>query len=159
MQGIGGSAFIFPVQGGPKPSISQTGTCCCCWLLSLYSAILCFQADFLHSHVILNEWLAFKIHVFGYPLKWCTYSAVSDLTFHVLPCSDQKLQAKRKHREGVTGQKSKAGRKVENGAGVTVTRFQVEEVLDFPPALLVFLFIFLPVKLSTESCSPYRLCI
>ena len=82
--------------------------------------------------MILNERLAFKMGVFEYPLKWCTYRAVSDLTFHVLPCSDQKLQAKRKHREEVTGQKSKAGRKVEHGAGVTVTRFQVEEVLDFP---------------------------
>ena len=45
------------------------------WWLVLYSAILCSQADSLHSHVILHEWLAFyKFEFysmfFEYPPKW-----------------------------------------------------------------------------------------
>ncbi|KAL8593226.1 hypothetical protein ACOMHN_009881 [Nucella lapillus] len=43
--------------------------------------------------------------------------------------SDQKQTAKRKHREEVIGQKSKGGRKVQDGGGVVVTRFQVEEAI------------------------------
>ena len=43
--------------------------CCCCWSL-LHSTILHSQADSLHSHVILNEWLTsnsafFNIHQSG----------------------------------------------------------------------------------------------
>ena len=41
--------------------------CCCCSSL-LYSAILHFWADFLHSHVILCEWLAFYSTSFN--IQW-----------------------------------------------------------------------------------------
>ncbi|XP_070186338.1 crossover junction endonuclease EME1-like isoform X3 [Littorina saxatilis] len=43
--------------------------------------------------------------------------------------SDQKLEAKRKHREEVTGQKAKAVRKVQHVDGPSVSRFQVEEAI------------------------------
>ena len=54
------------------------------WWLLLYSAILHSQADSLHSHVILHEWLAYFIACLkkkNLP-KWCTYSAgMADATW------------------------------------------------------------------------------
>ena len=48
------------------------------YLLLLYSAILCSQADSLHSRHI-QFWMrdcSFLLRVFGYPSKWCTYSTI-----------------------------------------------------------------------------------
>ena len=39
--------------------------------IALFSA---HWADSLHSHVILQEWIAFYRAFFEYPPKWCTYS-------------------------------------------------------------------------------------
>ena len=44
----------------------------------LYNAILRSWADSLHSHVILQEWLAFYNAFFESLPKWCTYSAGMD---------------------------------------------------------------------------------
>ena len=71
--------------------------CCYCWLL-LYSAILCFQADSLHSHVILHEWLAFhrtflNIHWSGVltALAWLvpheTAAILAHSVYTIQPCT------------------------------------------------------------------------
>ena len=46
---------------------------CCSWSL-LYNTTLRSQADSLHSHAILHEWLTFYSVFLNIQLKWCTYS-------------------------------------------------------------------------------------
>ena len=66
----------FAVQSTKTSTWSQKKVSCCCWLL-LCSAIFRSQADSLHLHVILHEWLAFysALKKKNPPMcLWCTYS-------------------------------------------------------------------------------------
>ena len=79
----------FAVQSTKTSTWSQKKVSCCCWLL-LCSAIFRSQADSLHLHVILHEWLAFysALKKKNPPMcLWCTYStdmAGATLTASVL---------------------------------------------------------------------------
>ena len=77
--------------------------CVCCWSL-LYSTILRFRADSLHSHVILHEWIAFysaflNIHRSGIltALAWLVpheTATVSTRSVYTIQPSTMSLHAK-----------------------------------------------------------------
>ncbi|XP_076460355.1 structure-specific endonuclease subunit EME1-like isoform X2 [Babylonia areolata] len=71
----------------------------------------------------LTEFVQQLQHI--YPAKHLSVAALGVEKYF----SDQKAIAKRRHREEVTGQKTKGSRRVQDGGAVAVTRFHVEEAI------------------------------